>query len=94
MDMSLATILLYLADCDALASAKRHTCSAWRKELAIGVQKGNPCGTFLPFLLIGNGKHIQGNLELRSQSLNPSCHHAVGADKDKSLQLALAWFIQ
>ena len=59
--MFLATILLlYLADGDALASAKRHTCSAWRKEPAIGVWKGNPCGSFPPFLLIGKGKHIQG----------------------------------
>ena len=41
IDVSLATIiLLYLADRDALASTKRHTCSAWRKEPAIGVWKG------------------------------------------------------
>ena len=33
--------------------------------------------------LIGNGKHIQGNLVLRSQHLNLSCHHVVGANKDK-----------
>ena len=32
LDVSLVTILLlYLADHDAMASANRHTCSAWRK---------------------------------------------------------------
>ena len=61
LDMSLATILLlYLADRDAMASAKSYTCSAWRKEPAIGVWKGNPWGSFPPFQLIGNGSHIQG----------------------------------
>ena len=84
--MSFATIsLLYLADHDALASAKRHTCSAWEKEPVAGVRKGNPCGTlpFLPTNWQWETHPRQLSPEISAFSLNPSCHHVVGANKDK-----------
>ena len=62
IDVSLATILLlYLADRDALASAKRHTCSAWRKEPAIGEWKGNPVAPFNPSNWLAMGHTSKAN---------------------------------
>ena len=75
--MSLATILLlYLADRDALASVKRHTCSAWRKEPAIRVWKGKSLRLLSTLPIDWQWETHPRLIVLRSQfkSELPPCH--------------------
>ena len=77
--MSLVTILLlYLADRDAMASAKRHTCSAWRKEWQSECEKAIPeWAPFHPSNWLAMGHTSKANIPEISV-FYPSCHHVVG----------------